>query len=342
MKSFCDIIMPDLTRLPALLEETRQKQLSNGGPLYKLFNEKMGQFLKTAEDQVVTLTSSGHTALMAAYHVSGCKRLLMPSYTFESTRLAASSQGINAIPVDVDAMTLCLEVSTIEHIDPETYDAVVAVCALSSIPNLEKLRSFCDKHGKKLIVDAAAAFGTPDIVRYGHFTCYSFHATKSFPLGEGGCVISSAQDRSAIWRFINFGLDANRVPSGYGINGKVSDYTAGIGILLLEDIPKHIAARKDNALRYRAAFGDDYCAHSWKGDNTVFQCFPLSFSEHTAKLVREALIKKGVDCKQYYVPISKHENANALFAGNVSIPCHSSLTTIEVEEIIDIVSSVIG
>lgn len=44
MKSFCDIIMPDLTRLPALLEETRQKQLSNGGPLYKLFNEKMGQF----------------------------------------------------------------------------------------------------------------------------------------------------------------------------------------------------------------------------------------------------------------------------------------------------------
>lgn len=344
MTKFCNVHIPDLTNLPRLLEMSKAEQLSNFGPVYRKFCRKMEKFLDIDITRNLTLVTSGHTALMAAYSVLGCERLVMPAYTFESTRVAATLQGIEPIIVDVDPKSGCLTVEILDSIR-EPWDSVVVVCALSTIPELARIDKYCKLHGKHLIIDGAASFGTPGIYNYGDAFCLSFHATKSFPLGEAGAVIATGAVTAGVKSYINFGFNDERVPVRMGINAKVSDYTAAMGCLLLDEIEPALLARKKNVQMYKDLGLEEFVLNSASSD-TVYQTLPIYLNVDIAERARVALDQIGVEYKRYYKPLVNSLRASVpvphtynLFDKNICLPCHPGVTEDEIVRIVDAIRS---
>ncbi len=335
---FCSPVIPDMDRVAFYLKESfEKKHLSNFGPAYQLLVSRLREYLQLEDNKDILLTSSGHTALMAAYKALDLTNIFMPSYTFKSTEAAATLQGMYCQLVDVDVKTGCL--NQLPNYPNNTPDGIVAVCALSTIPDLEELEAKAKKLNAKLVIDGAATFGTPGIYNKGDAFCLSFHATKTFPIGECGALIADKQIIEIAKRYINFGFNSERIPTMQGMNAKVSEYTCAIGLALLEKISTAIEARLTNSNIYHDELGD--LIPKSNSPYTVYQALPLSFSfDHVkAKLVRSALAAKGIEFLQYYRPLNYSKNSEMLFNCNVCLPCHQDLTIDDIKMICKVVKS---
>lgn len=336
---FISPLVPNMEHVALLLKTGfTSGRLSNFGVLEQRLTEYVATALGLGDNRRVLMTSSGHTALMTAAAALGVRRAIIPAFTFESTQSALVGQGIDVTCVDVDAQTGCLTVEQLAACGDD-YDTVVAVAALSTIPDLDALAAFCRDRKKKLIVDGAATWGTP-IAEYGDAYCYSFHATKTFPMGEGGAVVvrTDAYDRARA--FINFGLgpDRERVPAlEFGINGKMSEYTAAVGLALCDHVQTEIRARIRNTQRYDLRLGD-LIPPSAASSLTVYAFLPLFLpSADRAAAVTCALAAAAIPSFRYYQPVRSRPNADRLYARSVCLPVHSRLTPSDIESIIAVV-----
>ncbi len=324
-------------------------QLSNFGPLYQEFKGSLEVRFNLVEGRDVVITSSGHTALMAAYAVLDIKRLLVPCFTFESTRVAATEMGINVTVVDVNKYDGSFNYDVLNDIDKDSYDAIVVVAPLSSIPNLEMFDSFCKRNDKKLIIDGAATFGTTGIHKYGDMFCMSLHATKPFPMGEGGLVICNEEYTERVEQYLTFGLTKDKVATRRGINGKISEYSCAIGLGLLEIIDKHLNARKVNALYLKNKLSwnlEDRVKYlySWNKDDTVYQSLPI-FIDKSEELIKH-LNFLGIQCIKYYKPLNYMPskvsddfiNSYYLYKRNVCLPVHSGLSLDDLDYMVDTIT----
>lgn len=335
---FCSPVLPDMDRVAYYLKESfEQKHLSNFGPANKLLCQKLTEFLELDSDREIILTSSGHTALMAAYAALGIRTLIAPGYTFKSTENAATLQGMAVLHTDVNADTGCLD-----HLPTNGKvggDGVVAVCALSTIPNFDSLTKQCKALGSRLIVDGAATFGTKGVYNTGDAYCLSFHATKTFPIGECGAVIAKKDTMERVKQYINFGFNKDRVPVFWGMNAKISEYTAAIGLALLEKMPVAIEQRNRNRDIYIKELGDLVPISYYPA---VYQTLPIFFKDDymRARACRGQLKAAGVEILQYYRPLVSHlPRTDMLYQTNVCLPIHQDLSEEDIRSICKIVKS---
>jgi len=341
MVKICSTPKPDFGKVEAFLQHSFEDgKLSNFGVLYSHLVEQLKIFLSLPRNKEIVLTSSGTTALMAAYHALHCSNIMMPAYTFEATRCAQHMRGWSSQFSDVDLETAC-----INDINLNTYDradSVVAVAALSNVPDLKYLSKLCKDNNRHLIIDGAATFGTPGVYSYGDAYCLSFHATKTFGIGEGGAVICSKSLARKVKQFINFGFDNKKESLGEGINGKLSEYTCAIGLSILPKMHNNIALRWLNADIYRKRLSDFVLRENFKG--TTYQTFPIFLPDKKIAIrVKEALAKQKIECLSYYRPLhdsKKHyPNSWSLFGRNICLPVHQDVTSDEINRICDIVLS---
>lgn len=328
---FCDFYVPSKDAVWSYLEESKDhRRLSNFGPLYRKFCSKLEDFLGLSEDRCIVVCSSGHVALMTAYALADPTRVIIPDYTFESTRVAATLQGIKVKIVDVDLKTTCLELDQLNQ--QEFYhlangNALCAVTALSNIPDLSKLQKFCYETKRAFIIDAASAFGTTGIWNFDKsYACVSLHSTKSFHIGECGLLILNKKEKHKAEVFINFGLDPStrqRVLDK-GINGKVSEYTCAVGLAALHHVKPRIVARLTNARYYRSKLGDLSSMESWRGeDRTVRQFYPVFLPSIASRdRVKQKLLDNEIEVHSYYEPLIGLSNARSLFDRNLCLPVH--------------------
>lgn len=325
---------PDADELAKWIDLIPPNQLSNGGELNKELSQQLHRYLKLSPDREVVLCSSGHTALMAAYAVSKARSILVPAFTFESTRCAATLQNIEVEYADVGTTaTGCLDITSVLS---TTAQAIVVVCALSNIPYLKELSETCSNLGKTLIIDGAASFGTPEIYNFGDFFCLSFHGTKTFPIGEGGAVICNKRNALLIKQFINFGFDSSRVPVMQGLNAKLSEYSCAIGLAVWPKVMKEISHK--NGLRdYWSSQLRPFCSISSVKD-TVYQSFPLFFPDkNSVEIVRTALDKHNIEYKQYYLPLVDLPITRRLYETNICLPCNGGVNRSTAEQIVNII-----
>lgn len=336
---FCEPLTPDFELVHAYLKESLVSgHLSNFGSVYtSLCNRFKDEVFNLPPTRNILLTSSGHTALMAAYAALGVKRLVVPSFTFEATRSAASLQGITPIIKDVDPYSGCFTVDILQSIDVSTYDAVVVVCALSTIPDLIGIQDYCIQNGKKLIIDAAPAFGTKDIYHYGDAFCLSFHATKTLPAGEGGAVILKSEYYSRAKSYINFGFDDNKSILLVGMNAKLSEYSCAILSAVLDIVEPAVESRVSNLFFYKK-YLDEFIPPT-SINRTVYQSLPLFLdSADRVNKIRQELTSLGIENLQYYKPLSTDfPIAMSLYSRNINLPIHQGVS----EEDIQTISSVI-
>jgi dTDP-4-amino-4,6-dideoxygalactose transaminase/ubiquinone/menaquinone biosynthesis C-methylase UbiE len=234
-----DRIAPYLDRIDS------ERIYSNYGPLVVELNERLSHSFCLPTGSVVC-ASSGTAALTGAILAevgrASTKRPLavVPSFTFVATALAVEQCGYELLLMDVDRETWMLCPHSVQRLpDLDRVGLVVPVAPFGRHVPQEPWLHLRRETGIPVIVDAAASFeafmrqktGTVGIVP----AALSFHTTKAYSTGEGGAVVSLDADcvlRSA--RALNFGILGDRDCRGPGLNGKMSEYHAAVGLAELD------------------------------------------------------------------------------------------------------------
>ncbi len=225
--------------------------LTNMGPIHNKLKEQLKGFLKV---QNVELFVNGHLALYCALKALDLKgEIITTPFTFASTTNAIIQAGCTPVFCDVkDDYTI--DESKIESLITPNTCAILGVHVYGNICAVEEIQKIADKHGLKVIYDAAHAFGVEykgrGITDYGDVSMLSFHATKVFHTIEGGALCfsdNSLAQKIALER--NFGVNGESLEC-FGTNAKMNEFQAAMGVCNLRHIQEELELRKNAFMRY--------------------------------------------------------------------------------------------
>ncbi len=245
--------------LPYLERIWDNRILTNGGPFHQDFERALCEHLGVEH---VALFTNGTLALVTALQalrITG--EVLTTPYSFVATSHALLWNGIRPIFVDIDPDTLNLDPAKLEAaITPQT-TAILPVHCYGHPCEVEAIQRIADIYNLKVIYDAAHAFGVRDtggsILRHGDLSVLSFHATKTFSTFEGGAIVCpDAKTKQRIDHLKNFGFVDETTVIAPGINGKMSEFNAALGLLQLKYIDTAIARRAAIDRLYRDLLAD--------------------------------------------------------------------------------------
>lgn len=240
--------------LPSLEQIWENKWLTNGGPFHEQLENALCNYLGVKH---IALFTNGTIALITALQalrITG--EVITTPYSFVATSHSLLWNGIKPVFVDIDPLTLNLASDKIEAaITPRT-TAIMPVHCYGHPCDVKQIQEIADLYRLKVIYDAAHAFGVQDeqgsILRHGDLSILSFHATKVFNTFEGGAIICpDAKTKLHIDRLKNFGHEGEVTVVAPGINGKMSEFNAALGLLQLKYITQAIAKRKELDAAYR-------------------------------------------------------------------------------------------
>ena len=252
-------VLPPLAEFMPYLEKIwANKILTNGGPFHQQLEQALCDYLGVRH---ISLFANGTLALVTALQalrITG--EVITTPYSFVATSHSLLWNGIKPVFVDIDPVTLNLDPDKIEAaITPQT-TAMLPVHCYGHPCDVAHIQSIADKHGLKVIYDAAHAFGVRDVggsvLRHGDLSVLSFHATKVFNTFEGGAIVSpDAQTKERIDHLKNFGFVDEVTVIAPGINGKMNEVNAALGLLQLKYIDSALARRKQIDSGYRKLLG---------------------------------------------------------------------------------------
>ena len=234
-----------------------RRWLTNRGELVQEFEQKLADYLGVKH---CISMCNGTIALEIAIRALGLKgEVIIPSFTFIATAHALQWQKITPVFCDIDRNTYCIDPDEIEkHISPKT-TAILGVHLYSRPCDIEALQTIADKHGIKLLFDAAHAFGCSHngkmIGSFGECEVLSFHATKFFNTFEGGAITTNNDELAEKIRLMqNFGFECMDEVVYIGTNGKMSEICAAMGLTNLEEIDTFLELNKRNYDTYKEGF----------------------------------------------------------------------------------------
>ena len=253
-------LLPPLAAVTARLQEVWDSRwLTNNGVQHGRLETALREYLDVPE---LALFSSGTTALMTALKALDLGgEVITTPFTFPATPHVLAWTGITPVFADVDPVRLTLDPRRVEEaITPRT-TGILGVHVYGLPCDVDGLQRVADSHGLHLAYDGAHAFGTTvrgaGIATFGDMTMFSFHATKLFHTAEGGALACrNREQRARIDLLKNFGIVGPETVSCVGINGKMNEVQAAIGLVVLDCLQGEIAARKALLDLYRGLLGN--------------------------------------------------------------------------------------
>jgi dTDP-4-amino-4,6-dideoxygalactose transaminase len=294
--------------LPFLAPAYAERWFSNGGPVTEWFEREVAARCPDAREAVaVASATAGLAATLMALGVSG--PVAMPAFTFPATAHAALMAGCRPVFCDVDPETWELDPQAVERtLRAQRCAAVVHVRPFGFLRDLSAIEAVAAAAGVPLVVDAAAAFGgSGDDGRppggAGAAEVFSFHATKVMAIGEGGAVLAAPELAARIRRAGNFALDGLDV-TGRGLNGKLPDTTAAIGLAALRRLDEHVATRRAAVRELaKAASGGGAVALPVRPGRAAWQGLPILTADGTTRAAALARLRRaGIEARVYYAP----------------------------------------
>jgi dTDP-4-amino-4,6-dideoxygalactose transaminase len=245
--------------LPYLEKIWESRVLTNGGPFHKQLEQALCDYLGVEH---VALFANGTLALVTALQalrIAG--EVITTPYSFVATAHSLRWNGIKPVFVDVAPGTLNLDPARIEAaITPHT-TAIMPVHCYGHPCDVQAIQKIADDYNLRVIYDAAHAFGVRDaggsVLRHGDLSVLSFHATKVFNTFEGGAIVCpDAKTKQHIDHLKNFGFVDEATVVATGINGKMNELGAAMGLLQLQHIDEVLARRREIDTRYRELLKD--------------------------------------------------------------------------------------
>jgi dTDP-4-amino-4,6-dideoxygalactose transaminase len=298
--------------IPYLESIWESKILTNGGPLHQKLEQALCEYLGIEH---LALFANGTIALVTALQalrITG--EVITTPYSFVATSHSLLWNGIKPVFVDVDPRTLNLDPVKIDAaITPQT-TAIMPVHCYGQPCDVEGIQKIADNYNLRVIYDAAHAFGVQDaggsVLRHGDLAVLSFHATKVFNTFEGGAIICpDAKTKVRIDQLKNFGYVDEVTVVAPGINGKMSEINAAMGLLQLKYVDQAIAKRKaiDAIYRQRLKGVKGIRCFEDTGNKTAnYSYFPVLI-ELEYPMSRDALYEKlklhDIYTRRYFYPL---------------------------------------
>jgi dTDP-4-amino-4,6-dideoxygalactose transaminase len=251
--------LPPLAEFMPYLEKIwESRRLTNNGPFHQELEGELARYLGVEH---ISLFANGTLALMTALQalrVAG--EVITTPYSFVATAHSLLWNNIKPVFADIHPETLNLDPERIEAaITPQT-TAILAVHCYGRPCDVERIERVADTYGLKVIYDAAHAFGVRDaggsLLRHGDLSVLSFHATKVFNTLEGGAIVApDAKTKQRIDFLKNFGFADEVTVMAPGINGKMNEVQAALGLLQLKHVDEAIEQRRRIDEAYRRGLG---------------------------------------------------------------------------------------
>lgn len=311
--------LPPLIRfILYLVRIWRNKILTNGGPLHRELEEKLCKYLGV---EYVSLFSNGTLALMAALNVLDIKgEVITTPYTFVATTHSLLWNNNKPIFVDIDPVTFNLDPEKIEAAITPNTTAIMPVHVYGIPCDVKKIEEIAKKHNLKVIYDACHAFGVKigedSIFKYGDLSAVSFHATKVFNTFEGGAVICHNKEiKEKLDNFKNFGIRPEITDRTFvdriGLNAKMNEVQAAMGLLQLKYVEKNISKRKRIFDLYRKMLSDIKGINFIKDTSGVkhnYSYFPILVNKDEYGKSRDDIFKKlsehNIFGRPYFSPLT--------------------------------------
>lgn len=334
------------------------KHLTNMGPKHKELQSRLEEYLRVKH---MTLFTNGHMALYSAIKALKLKgEVITTPFTFVSTTHAVTQNGLTPVFCDIDEDTYTMDVTKIESLITDKTCAIIPVHVYGNVCNVEEIEKIAKKHKLKVIYDAAHAFGVKykgiGIGNFGDMSMFSFHATKVFNTIEGGGV---AYNNNSLERELdllkNFGITGPETTEEVGMNAKMNEFQAAMGLCNLRHIDEEINKRKKVVEEYRKRLSNIKGIKLSKIQENVqsnYAYFPVVFEEEFGKTrdeVMEELAKHNIFTRKYFYPLTTDFECYPQYDGNstpiakhisdrvLTLPLFADLSIEKVNEICDII-----
>ncbi|MBQ7607902.1 MAG: DegT/DnrJ/EryC1/StrS family aminotransferase [Desulfovibrionaceae bacterium] len=312
-----DAVYVTRTRMPEFKTLCEQIQhiidsgwITNDGECVRQLEKKLSAYLGCPH---LLACNNGTTALMLALECAGLrnKKVAVTAYTYVATLSAMLWIGCTPIFIDIDPDTLSMSPYELEQAfsnHPEIA-GVVPVNIYGLACDNAAISEICTRHGAKLIYDGAQAFGSSwqgrSLLDFGDYSICSFHATKIFHTVEGGCVIAhskEALDKLALIRAFGHRGDTHFT---LGINSKMSEFHAAVGLNLLPQTDTEIIRRKKLHALYDALLANAPLTRPRlaQGLNWNYAYYPILLTNNSVlQNVITALAKENIHPRRYFFP----------------------------------------
>lgn len=345
-------VRPILDPSPKMLNDfetsLRSGWVSNNGPHVRRFEHELAKYLGVED---VVAVSNCADALSLSFRLLKVKgKVILPSYTFIATLNAVIENNLTPVFCDIDPQTFTLSCSEVERLldnDPEIA-CIVPVNVFGVPAELEQLSLLAKKAKVQMLYDNAHGFGTikdgKKVSEIPDIQVFSFHGTKTLPSVEGGLLISNRKeliDEAKIIR--NHGIAPDLLKSKVGMNTKMDELRAIVGLHSLERFEKSNRLRRGYATRLRNYVMekcDSLFSLQYIPDGVIsnFQNLAIRCKNPDINLtdIIKAFDEQGIEAKSYFNPaLHKLEHIKEKFnlpvtelvwSSLVCIPVHNFMT----------------
>jgi len=303
--------------------------LTNNGPLVNTLELKLKEYLGL--DHMLYVSNGTMALQLAIKSLNLTGEIITTPFSFVATTSTIVWQGCKPVFVDIDADTFNIDPAKIEAAITPNTSAILATHVYGNPCDIDAIQQIADRHGLKVIYDAAHCFGTRyknrSIFEYGDVSTTSFHSTKLFHTIEGGAVFTRQPDllkKMALMR--NFGYSGVDEFAELGINAKNCEFHAAMGLCNLPHIDEILKKRKYLSTHYKLRLNrlDVQFQQLDNAEDYNYAYFPILFkSEDLMKECKAKLELAQIYCRRYFYP-----SLSALpYVENVEMPVCDSIAS---------------
>ena len=306
--------LPPLEKFQEYLKDIwERKWLTNNGKYHQELEKALCDYLGV---KYISLFSNGTLALITALQtlrITG--EVITTPYSFVASTHALWWNNIKPVFADIEPETFNLDPKKIEAaITPQT-TAILPVHVYGNPCDVKNIEQIAKKYRLKVIYDACHTFGVEinnePVLDFGDLSVMSFHATKVYNTFEGGAIVChDAETKTRIDHLKNFGFEGETTVVEPGINAKMNEFQAALGLLQLNYIDDAIAKRKQIAQIYREELKDTKgitCLNDIPGVKHCYSYFPILVDAEKYGLTRDELYEKlkknNIYGRRYFYPL---------------------------------------
>ena len=289
-----------------------RRWFTNQGPYVQEFEAKVADLVETKHCIAMCNATIALEILTRALGMTG--EVIIPSMTFVATAHALQWQQITPVFCDIDPVTHNLDPVQVKAMITPRTTGIIGVHLWGRPCNVAVLQQIADQYDLKIIYDAAHAFGCSSggrmIGNFGEAEVYSFHATKFFHTFEGGAVVTNDDDLAAKIRLMkNFGFSGYDNVIYIGMNGKMSEISAAMGLASLDTLTQTIEVNRQHYLQYQDELGGISGINMMAYDETEknnYQFIIVQIQEDELGLTRDQLVEllhhERIGARRYFYP----------------------------------------
>lgn len=345
--------IPPIQEYQQILKEAwDQEWITNRGSLVLKLEDKLKSYLGVTN---VIATTNGTLPLQIAIKALELEGdIITTPFSYVATVSSIFWEGCTPVFVDIHPEYLTMDETKIEEaITPRT-TAILATHVFGNPCHVKAIEDIAKSHGLKVIYDAAHCFGVKyngqSVFNYGDVSTCSFHATKLFHTGEGGAMFTNDEKlRDILFYHHNFGHKGPEAFQGLGINAKMSELQAAMGLAVFKHIEYILASRKKVVEAYESALKDAPFSFLKlrEGTRWNYSYFPVIFrSEEEMVKIQAKLNLEDIYPRRYFYPslntLPYLEDHECQVSDDISrrilcLPLYHDLAMNDVERIVRIV-----